>query len=101
MTFKEFKTIQLQRVKVWLWCRWLKANEHWIVELKNEWSQVSGKWNWYTFTLIYIYGEKSWHGYEFWFTLLGLGIYIRYNTDKSLELFKKWDKEMEEEFGEK
>lgn len=31
------------------------------------------------------------HGYEFHFTLLGLGVYIRYNTDKSLAQFEEWD----------
>ena len=70
--------------------------KHWLIEPINEWKQLTGKYNWYTLTLIYIYGEKSWGGYEFWFTLLGLGFRARYNTDKSLERFDEWDKEVEE-----
>lgn len=70
--------------------------KHWVIEFRNEWKQLFGEWNWYSFTLVYIYFEKSYHGYEFWFTLLGLGFYLRYNTDKSFEQFAEWDEEMTE-----
>ena len=69
--------------------------KNWVFEFNNEWKQLSGEWNWYCFTLIYIYGEKSWGGYEFWFTVLGLGIYIRYNTKKSHKQFDEWEKELD------
>lgn len=72
--------------------------KHWLIEPINEWSQLRGEYNWYTMTLIHIYFEKEHmaHGYEFWFTLLGLGFYIRYNTDKSLEQFEFWRVELKE-----
>lgn len=76
------------------------ATKHWLIEGRNEWKQLSGKYNWYTWTLIYISFEKEnlAHGYEFWFMLFGLGFIIRYNTDKSLEQFEEWDREIREEF---
>lgn len=72
--------------------------KHWLIEGINEWKQLKGGYNWYTFTFIYIPFKKEnmAYGYEFWFTLLGLGFYIRYNTDKSLEQFEKWEKEAAE-----
>jgi len=73
------------------------STKHWLVEFSNEWKQLFGKYNWYTFTLIYCYFEKGFvDGYEFHFTLLGLGIYIRYNTDKSNEQFDEWKREFNE-----
>ena len=36
------------------------------------------------------------YGYEFQFILLGLGFRARYNTDKSLERYEEWDKDVEE-----
>lgn len=69
--------------------------DNWVIEGSNEWKQIEGGYNWYTFTLIHIYGEKSWGGYEFWFTFLGLGVYIRYNTKKSNEIFNKWEEELD------
>jgi hypothetical protein len=75
--------------------------KHWLFEFRNEWRQLFGEYNWYSMTLIYIYfeREKIAHGYEFWFMLLGLGFYIRYNTNKSLEQFDLWTKEAEDELG--
>ncbi len=72
-----------------------KLREHVVLEWYNEWEQFdsSVKWNWITGTLIHIYFEKEHHGYNFQFTLFGLGFFFRYNTDKSLKLFKKWEKE--------
>lgn len=74
------------------------STKHWLIEGRNEWRQLWGKYNWYSFTLIYIYFEREHvaHGYEFWFMFLGLGFIIRYNTNKSLEQFEEWQKEVEE-----
>lgn len=71
-------------------------NDRWVVEFTNDWKQLVGKWNWYTFTIVELYFEndKFTHGYEFVFTLLGLGIRIRYNTDKALKQFDKWEQEV-------
>jgi len=68
----------------------------WVFEIINEWKQLFGKFNWYTATFIKIEFEKDEMacGYEFLFVVLGLGFRIRYNTDKALELFEKWDKEV-------
>lgn len=72
--------------------------EHWLLEGINQWSQLIGKWNWYTMTFIQLEFEKEdmAYGYEFIFIILGLGFRIRYNTDKSLEQFKEWEIESDE-----
>ena len=72
--------------------------KHWIIEGGNEWKQLLGGYNWYNITIVTIYLENDvmTHGYEFVFTLLGLGIRIRYNTDKALEQFKEWSSEVDE-----
>lgn len=69
--------------------------EHLVFEWYNEWEQLdyTKKWNWITGTLIHIYFEAEHHGYNFQIVFLGLGFYVRYNTDKSLKLFKKWERE--------
>lgn len=74
-------------------------SNHWLVEFVNEWKQIIGKWNWYTFTFIEIYFEndKFTKGYEFQFMLLGLGVRIRYNTEDALKLFDEWGDEIDEE----
>jgi hypothetical protein len=60
----------------------------------NEWRQLCGGFNWYTFSFINIWIErddmlgKSW---EFGFVLLGLGFYIRYNTEEALKMFDIWE----------
>ena len=71
----------------------------WLLTFENEYKQLIGGWNWYSFTFINIYFENDrWtHGYEFIFMVLGLGFRFRYNTDKALELFDKWDKEIQHE----
>jgi hypothetical protein len=73
-------------------------NKHWLVEGIIEWSQLFWKFNWYTFTVINIEFEKDdmVHGYEFRVIVLGLGFRIRYNTDKALEQFEEWAKEVNE-----
>lgn len=74
--------------------------KHWLIEGINEWKQTLGQYNWYTFTFIEVYFEvdKMTHGYEVIVILFGLGFRIRYNTDKALEQFEKWDKEIELEY---
>lgn len=75
------------------------SSKHWVVEGINEWKQITGGYNWYSFTLFQCYFEAGFiGGYEFHFTLLGLGFYIRYNTDKALKRFDEWDRELKEEF---
>lgn len=66
-----------------------------FLDLSTEWSQLFGKYNWYSFTLINIYFENDdmTLGYEFVFTLLGFTLRIRYNTDKALAQFEEWEKE--------
>ena len=72
--------------------------KHWLIEGRNEWKQLFGGYNWYNITIVTIYFENDvmTYGYEFVFTLLGLGIRIRYNTDKALGQFEKWEREVEE-----
>ena len=69
--------------------------EHLVFEWYNEWEQLdyTKKWNWITGTLINIHFEAEHFGYNFQIVVLGLGFYVRYNTDKSLKLFKKWERE--------
>ena len=69
--------------------------KHWLVEGINQWKQLWGGYNWYTVTLIQIEFERELmaYGYEFIFTMLGLGFRVRYNTDKSLEQFDEWSDE--------
>lgn len=69
----------------------------WVLEVNNDWKQLLGKWNWYEFTFIHLYVEKSWHGYELWIALLGFHLYVRYNTDKSLDQFDEWEQVLEED----
>ena len=72
--------------------------KNWVVEFTNEWKQLSGGCHFYTMTLMNIEFERELmaYGYEFRFILLGLGIYIRYNTTRSNELFEQWEREAEE-----
>jgi hypothetical protein len=72
--------------------------KHWLVEGTNQWKQLRGGFNWYTFTPIQIEFEKEnmAYGYEFIFILLGFGFRVRYNTDKSLEQFEVWEADLED-----
>lgn len=74
--------------------------KHIVLELFNEWEQLNRekKWNWITATLIHIYFEKEYEGYQFQIMLFGLGIFFRYNTKKSLKIFKQMQKELLDEF---
>jgi hypothetical protein len=63
-----------------------------LIEFVNDWRQLVGSWNWYTFTLINIEFENDvmTHGYEFYFVILGLGIRIRYNKAS----YQEWANEL-------
>lgn len=69
--------------------------EHWLIEGVNQWKQLFNTFNWYRFTLVlFEFENEKWlYGYELNVILLGLGIRIRYNTDKALEQFDEWEKE--------
>ena len=73
--------------------------DRWIIEGINNWKQLLGTWNWYTWTLIHVEFEKEnmAYGFEFMFVLLGFGFRIRYNTDKALEQFDEWEEEIGKE----
>lgn len=73
-------------------------NKEFIFEFKNDWSQFLGKWNWYCFNFIefYIEHEKWLKAWSLQFTLLGLGIYIRFNYDVEFLNKKLSDWEAEE-----
>ncbi len=69
-----------------------------FLDLSTEWKQLTGKYNWYSFTLLHIYfeGDKMIDGYEFLVTLLGFTLRIRYNTDEGMRQFEEWEEEWEE-----
>ncbi len=73
--------------------QWLK--ERVVLEFYNEWEQVYSrkKFNWYTGTFIHAYFEFEHFGFNCQFVLFGFGFYFRYNSLKSLKLFKKWERE--------
>jgi hypothetical protein len=62
--------------------------DRWVFSFINDWKQLRGKWNWYTFTFIQIEFENDvWtHGVECYFVLLGIGVRIRYNKST----FDRW-----------
>lgn len=67
-----------------------------MFQFQNDWRQIGGKYKWYSFTFIYIYFEyeKITEGLEFWFVVLGVGFYIRYNLPKSDAIFKRYEEEI-------
>lgn len=73
-----------------------------ILEFYNEWEQVYSrkKFNWYTGTFIHAYFEFEHFGFNCQFVILGFGFYFRYNSEKSLKLFKRWEKEAKKFFKE-
>lgn len=72
--------------------------KNWLIEGINQWEQLFGKWNWYTWTLVQVEFEKEnmAYGYEFLFILFGLGFRIRYNTEKSHKQFAEWMEDIKE-----
>lgn len=72
-----------------------------VIEFKNDYVQFDSslKWNWFCFNVVQIHFEKDMMcgpAYEFLFYLLGLGIFIRYNTDEAMESFEVMMKESKE-----
>lgn len=61
--------------------RYLKLTKNSFVTFYNDWVQIFGKCNWYTFTGINIEFENdiAMGGYEFTFVILGLGFRYRWN----------------------
>lgn len=79
----------------------LFKKENWVLSIINEWKQLKGKYNWYSFTFINLYFEDEPYtgGVELHFTLLGLGFIIRYNYDfegsEAGKIIMKYEKELE------
>lgn len=66
------------------------STKHWVIDFQNDWGVLPN------FTLIEIRFERF-GGFEFTFVLLGLGVFIRYNTAKFLEKMDQWRTEADEE----
>jgi len=68
--------------------------DRFVFTFYNDWKQLQGGYNWYTFTLCDIHFEydKMHYAYEVAFTLLGLGFVLRYNTKKSDEVYAEYEK---------
>jgi len=66
-----------------------------FLDLSTEWSQLWGKYNWYTFTFVELYFENDSFtgGLEFVATLLGFRLRIRYNTDEFFIKEAQWREE--------
>lgn len=73
----------------------INVNKKCFFTIFTEWKQLFGKYNWYSFTPIHIFYEKEsmLFSHLFQIVILGFGLSFRYNTDKSLKLFKKWSRE--------
>ncbi len=70
-----------------------------IVSLINDWEQLFGSYNWYSFHVFHCYFEKevAWgKSYEFSFALAGLGFTIRYTASISEELQARIDESTKE-----
>jgi hypothetical protein len=77
---------------------YLNLTDKCFIHTRNDWAQLIGKYNWYSFTFCQVYfeNETMTGGWEFECILLGLGFRIRYNyafeqseAGKSLEEYKK------------
>lgn len=66
---------------------YLHLSKNSFVHAINDWKQLWGKYNWYTFHFIHICLEDDvWTGgFEFEFVVLGLGFRFRYNYNDKLE----------------
>ena len=69
-----------------------------VITLDTDWKQLQGKWNWYSFTFLncYVEYDKMVDGLVAEFALLGVHLYIRFNTKKGLEQLEELDKEVKE-----
>jgi hypothetical protein len=76
-----------------------KSFKYFDVDLTNQWTQLTGKYNWYEFDLLKLYFEKDVrHGcMEVMLYILGFGIrvYWVYNVYKNNKAFERYDKIME------
>jgi hypothetical protein len=62
-------------------CKYLELTKSSFITFYNDWEQLFGGCNWYTFTgiNIEIENDKMMGGYEFTFIILGLGFRWRWN----------------------
>lgn len=91
--------------------RWyLYITKNLFVHTINEWEQIFGKYNWYTFTPVATTFEKDCYmgGYEAEVFLLGFGLRVRYNDKRARDFLKeimvdgkKWDKKHAKKKNEK
>ncbi len=67
------------------------------MECKNDWLQLKGGFNWYSFNFLHVYFEydKWMEGLELELYVLGFGIYIRYNLPASDKIFAEYKKEVD------
>lgn len=66
---------------------YLNLSKNSFVHTINQWGQLFGRFNWYTFTPIEIEfeNETMTGGFEFVIMLLGLGLRFRYNYNDIVE----------------
>ena len=83
------------------WILYFNKEEDAFIYLINEWAQIIGRWNWYSFTLIEISAENdiTAPGFELTIIILGLGFRLRINRDwsgselqKRIDDIKKYEK---------
>lgn len=68
--------------------RWtLHLGKSAFIHTVNDWEQLFGKWNWYTFNIIQFYIEKDdmLPGWEVEVALLGLGLRFRWNDEEAIK----------------
>lgn len=77
----------------------LTKNKELLFEFQTDWKQLKGKWNWYSFTFLEfrVEHEKWLKAYDIQITLLGFGLYVRFNYDVDF-LNKKLSEWKSEEF---
>jgi len=77
---------------------YLHFSDKCFIHGRNDWGQLFGKYNWYSFHFIHVYFENEvmTGGWELECVLLGLGFRLRYNyafeeseAGKRLEEYKK------------
>ena len=64
---------------------YLHFTDNCFIHTINEWKQITGKYNWYTFTGVHLSTENDAYtgGFEIECIILGLGLRFRWNYDKS------------------
>ena len=76
---------------------YLHFSDKGFIHIKNDWSQIFGKWNWISMNFLQLYFEddKMTGCYEFEFMILGLGFRISYHYNEDSETdnaIKKYEK---------